>query len=82
MFSKKGTKIDKIFTDNLTLTTWCQIGGEDFVNFVAFLENMNFMKLANSDLMHLFEDRTKIDITSDIQPPFLSNDVTAFYNTQ
>ena len=27
------TKIDKIFTVYLTLTTLCQIGGEDFVNF-------------------------------------------------
>ena len=29
---------------DLTVTTYCQIDGEDFVNFVAFLENMNFMK--------------------------------------
>ena len=31
MFSKKAT-IDKIFTINLTVTTYCQIDGEDFVN--------------------------------------------------
>ena len=37
VFSKKATKIDEIFTDNLTLTTWCQIGGEDFVNFCGLL---------------------------------------------
>ena len=42
MFSKKATKFDKIFTVNLTLSSKCQIDGEDFVNFVAFLENMNF----------------------------------------
>ena len=37
VFSKKATKIDEIFTDNLTLTTWCQIGSEDFVNFCGLL---------------------------------------------
>ena len=42
MFSKKATKIDKIFTDDLTLTTQHQINGEDFPNCVAFLENINF----------------------------------------
>ena len=36
MFSKKATKND------LTVTTYCQIDGEDFVIFVAFLENTNF----------------------------------------
>ena len=43
MFSKKATKIDKFFTDDLTVTTYCQIDSEDFSVFVAFLENMNFM---------------------------------------
>ena len=33
MFSKKATKIDKIFTVNLTVTTYGQIDGEDFINF-------------------------------------------------
>ena len=33
MFSKKTTKIDKIFTVDLTLCSKCQIDGEDFVNF-------------------------------------------------
>ena len=37
MFSKKATKIDKIFTINLTVTTYCQIDGEDFVNFFGLL---------------------------------------------
>ena len=35
-------EIDKIVTVNLKLTTQRQIYGEDFVNFVTFLENMNF----------------------------------------
>ena len=38
VFSKKATKIDEIFTVDLTLT----IDGEDSSIFVAFLENMNF----------------------------------------
>ena len=42
MFSKKATKIEEIFTVYLTLCSKCQIDGEDFVNFVAFLENINF----------------------------------------
>ena len=37
VFSKKATKFDKIFTVNLTLTTYCQIDGEDFVNFCDLL---------------------------------------------
>ena len=37
MFSKKATKIDKIFTADLTVTTYCQIDGEDFVNFCGLL---------------------------------------------
>ena len=37
MFSKKAKKIDKIFTVDLTVTTYCQIDGEDFVNFCGLL---------------------------------------------
>ena len=48
MFSKKATKIDDIFTVDLTLCSKRQINGEEFVNFCGFLKNMNFksMKLA------------------------------------
>ena len=42
VFSKKATKFEKIFTVNLTLTTYCQIDGEDFLISVAFLINTNF----------------------------------------
>ena len=31
VFSKKATKIDKIFTVDLTVCSECQIDGEDFV---------------------------------------------------
>ena len=37
MFSKTATKIDKIFTINLTLCSKCQTDGEDFVNFCGLL---------------------------------------------
>ena len=33
VFSKKATKIDEIFTIDLTLCSKCQIDGEDFVIF-------------------------------------------------
>ena len=37
MFFKKTTKIDQIFTIDLMVTTYCQIDGEEFVNFCGFL---------------------------------------------
>ena len=45
MFSKKAKKIDEIFTVDLTICSNCQIDGEDFIIFVAFLENMNFINI-------------------------------------
>ena len=36
-FSEKATKIDKIFTVNLTVCSNCQIDGEDFLNFCGLL---------------------------------------------
>ena len=41
MFSKKATKMDEIFTVDLTVITYFQIVGEDLVNFVAFSKNVN-----------------------------------------
>ena len=37
MLSKKATKIDEIFTADLTLCSKCQIDDEDFVNFCGLL---------------------------------------------
>ena len=37
MFSKKATKIEEIFTVDLTLCSKCQIDGEGFVNFCGLL---------------------------------------------
>ena len=46
MFSKKATKIDEIFFVDLTVTTYCQIDGEDFVNFCGLLRILNKKILA------------------------------------
>ena len=40
MFSKKATKIDKIFTIDLTVPTYSQIDSEEFVNFRGFLRKL------------------------------------------
>ena len=37
MFAKKATKIDEIFTVDLTLCSECQIDGEEYVNFCGLL---------------------------------------------
>ena len=37
MFSKKATKIEEIFTNDLTVCSKFQIKGEDFVNFCGLL---------------------------------------------
>ena len=37
MYSKKATKIDEIFTVDLTLCSKCQVDGEDFVIFCGLL---------------------------------------------
>ena len=37
MFSKKATKIDEIFNVDLTVTTYCHIDVEYFVNFCGLL---------------------------------------------
>ena len=37
VFSKKATKINEIFTINLTVCSKCQIDGEDFVKYCGLL---------------------------------------------
>ena len=44
MSSKKATKIDKIFTVDLTLCSKWQIDGEDFVNFRGLLRKYELYK--------------------------------------
>ena len=45
MFSKKATKIDEIFTGDLTLCSKRQIDGEDFVNFRGLLRKYELCQL-------------------------------------
>ena len=51
MFSKKATKIDKIFTIDLTLCSKCQIDSEDFVKFCGLLRKH---ELFNLQVLHYF----------------------------
>ena len=44
MFSKKATKIDTIFTVNLTVCSNRQIDCEDFINFCGLLRKRDFYK--------------------------------------
>ena len=44
LFTKKATKIDEIFTVDLTVTTYRQIDGEDFVNFCVLLKKCELYK--------------------------------------
>ena len=48
MLTMKVTKIGELFTIDLTLYSKCQIDGEDFIDFVAFLENMNFKEIEST----------------------------------
>ena len=50
MFSNKATKIDKIFTVDLTLCIKCQIDSEDFVNFCGLLRKHELYEFASWDL--------------------------------
>ena len=45
IFSKQATKIDEIFPVYLTVTTYCQIDGEDIVNFCGLLRKRTLYKL-------------------------------------
>ena len=44
MFSKKATKIDEIV--DLMVTAYCQIDGEDFVNFCGLLRKCELYYVA------------------------------------
>ena len=57
MFSKKATKIDEIFTNDLTLCSKCQIDCEDFAKFCDLLKG----QINSNDIFH--------DITSLIKVP-------------
>ena len=42
---KKATRIDEIFIVDLTVTTYCQSDGEDFVNFCGLLRKRELYPL-------------------------------------
>ena len=46
-FSEKATKIDKIFTVNLTVCSNRQIDGEDFVNYCGLLRKHELIRLVS-----------------------------------
>ena len=48
MFSKRATKIDEIFTVDLTLCSKSQINNEDFVNFRGLLRKYYLLKFVFS----------------------------------
>ena len=54
MFSKKATQIYKIFTIYLIFTTWCQIIGEDFINFCGLLRKNELYSTGFNEWLLLF----------------------------
>ena len=45
IYSEKATKNDEIFTVDLTLTTYCQIDGEEIVNFCGLIRKYELYHL-------------------------------------
>ena len=77
MFSKSATKIDEIFTVDLTICTMCQIDGEDFVNFSGLLRK--------HELYHtkvLFTDRCRWQNFCPSLFHLANNCVESIYKTQ
>ena len=60
MFSKKATKIDKIFTVDLMVTTYCQIDGEDFVNFCGLLRKRELYNEKKNQILLLSQHKAPI----------------------
>ena len=50
IFFKKATRIEEIFPVNLTVTTYCQIDVEDYVNFCGLLR---IRELSKNNIIHL-----------------------------
>ena len=44
MFSKKATKVDKVFNVDLTLHSKCQIVGKDLLNFRGLFRKYDFIQ--------------------------------------
>ena len=50
MFSEKATKIDEIFTIDLTLCIKCQIDGKDFVNYCGLLRKHELKNYSENEI--------------------------------
>ena len=59
MFSNKATKMDKIFTANLMVSTYYQIDSEDFFNFCGLLSKRKLYQ-TNENLSLKYQIFTKI----------------------
>ena len=68
MFTKKATKVDEIFTVDLTLTA-CQIGGEDFLNFCGLLRKHDF----TSSLLSVYCQSSEVSTKPPLLPCKVSN---------
>ena len=74
MFSKKATKIEEIFTFDLTVCSKCQIDGEDFIKFCSLLGKYELYRIKhpldletkNSDFHSTLPDSLKFDL---LPPP-------------
>ena len=58
-FSEKATKIDKLFTVNLTVCSNRQIDVEDFFNFCELLKTWTLIKLRDAETIADFRIRGK-----------------------
>ena len=56
MVSKKATKNDEIFTVDLTLTTYCQIDAEDFVNYCGLLRKHEFYYIMSKSMVNILSN--------------------------
>ena len=64
-FSEKATKIEKIFSVNLTVCSNRQIDGEDFVNFCGLLRKYELYNVDLRDellLLSLFDDSKNVNV--------------------
>ena len=57
MFSEKATKIEEIFTVDLTLCSKCQIDGEDFVYFCGLLRKHELYECFMSMLRKIWQNQ-------------------------
>ena len=58
MFSKRATKIDQLFTIDLTLCSKCQTNSEDFIDFCGLLRKPELYELLVIDYFLGFKATT------------------------